>query len=324
MGLLQFIFGKNKKDSKRLSPIKAEDITYFGNIIEIKSLDFLGQYQKSLSGEWLIGWSDSDRKNLRGGYRESGHGSYVLYNLFENKIVAKGALERPNHGHVSDNGYFSLEDWLFGSGLKGTFYVFSPSNEKMIEKSFNANIYNSGLSANGKMAICQTANAPNEHGSILCAFDVTKRKELFLISPPTDWANHYEFSEEDSQLIVVLNGVGKFKYDSNGNFLDAKNYAEARLNCGQYNVILLEAGTRLKDTLGTLELQAVLESILKAKSLCANDKNWLAMALKYEGMVYEQLGDNQKTLSAYQQALKIDPKIGLKRKVDSLLKKASK
>ncbi|MFZ8258169.1 hypothetical protein ACO1KT_14685, partial [Staphylococcus aureus] len=48
-------------------------------------------------------------------------------------------------------------------------------------KSFNANIYNSGLSANGKLAVCQTANAPNEHGSSLCAFDVAKQKELFLI-----------------------------------------------------------------------------------------------------------------------------------------------
>lgn len=323
MGLLQRIFGrKNKALSSLVKKESKSDISYSGSFVEIRSLSYFGQYRKSPSEEWLLSWSDSDRKNLRGGYRESGHGSYILYNLFQNKLVAKGELERPNNGYVADNGYFSLEDWQFGGGLKGTFLVFSLSQEKLIKKHFSANIYNSGLSDNAKIAVCQTANAQNSDGSLFCAFDMMNQKELFSIHPPTGWANSYEFEEENFHVVAVLNGIGKFRYDRNGNFIDAEAYEAARLTSERYDVILSAVGNAFKGDLTHKEIQAILLSISKAKLLGATkDRNWKAMAMRYEGMAYEKMGDIQRALAAYREALEANPKIGLKRKVSELQKK---
>ena len=330
MGLLDFLLGSPKKPhietaQKRQRSGSDPMVSYIGDsLIIVKSIRFSGLFRRSQSGEWIICWSDADEEQHRGGHRESGYGRYVLYNAVKNTVAVQGRLERPNSGHVANNGCFSIEDWHFGSNLSGTFHVFSSIGNETIRKKLNSNILNSGISDRGKFAICQTANNPNSaDGNMLFGFDVEKSGELFSVHPKTEWANRYEFIEDTAHFVVVIKDIGKFRYDAQGHFIDIGNYDSAKLNCNRFEVVLFAAEELLKDPqLDQKRAQAALAAALRARSLGAdNDRNWKAVALKIQGLANEALGNNNEALSAFVEALKINQKIGVKRKADALRKK---
>lgn len=327
MGLFDFLFGGKKVNNvPRVSsrPTLGKVVSFYDNFAEIPSLSFFGRFRKSHSNEWAICWSDSDEPNHRGGHRDSGHGRYVLYNVMQNKIVLQGKLERPNSGSVADNGNFSIEDWHFGSELSGTFYVISSAGRELIKRKFKANLFNSAISDSGDFAVCQTANSPaDEDGNRLTAFDVEKNVELFSIHPPTGWADRYTFVEDIPQLGVIINKIGTFYYDIQGNFINSEDFNVARLRCDRYDVILLAAEEIVKASeLNNQLANATLEATIRALSLGAEkDQSWKAVALKIQGLAHEFLCNNEDAIAAFDEALQINPKIGVKRKVDSLRKK---
>lgn len=329
MGLLNFLFGSKKNKNAEVAQrpsrsVSKRTISFKGGFIEIPSVGFFGQFKKSKSSEWIICWNDSDDQQHRGGHRESGHGRYVLFNASQNEIAFQGKLERPNSGSVADNGYFSIEDWHFGSNLSGTFYVFSTTGKQLIKKRLEANILNSGISNSGRFAICQTANSPaSEDGNRLIAFDVEKNIQLFFIHPTTGWADNYKFIEDTSHFAVVIDRIGTFRYDMQGNFIDAAKYDTARLHCDQFEVVLLAAEEILKEPeLSNQRAQAALEAGIRACSLSADkDQSWKAVALKVQGLAHEFLNNSEDALLAFDEALKLNPKIGVKRKADVLRKK---
>jgi hypothetical protein len=330
MGLLDFLFG-SKQPSRSAQPISrvtsGKDVSFLNNFVEIPSLGFFGPFRRSRSGEWIVCWSDSDEHNHRGGYRDAGYGRYVLYNVIKNVVAVHGRAERPNSGSVADNGNFSIEDWHFGSELSGTFYVFSSVGQEIIKKKFQANLYNSAISDSGRFAVCQTANAPTgEDGNRFTAFDVEKKIELFSVIPPTGWADKYTFVEDIPQFGAVINGIGTFYYNAHGNLIDPENFDIARLHCDRYEVVLLAAEDIVKSPHLTDELaNEALEASTRALSLGAEkDQGWKAVALKIQGLAYERLRNIEAAVAAFDAALRLNPKIGVKRKADSLRKKLTR
>jgi tetratricopeptide (TPR) repeat protein len=331
MGLFDFLFGGNKTQTAAQANSRpaasGKAISFLDKFIEIPSLGFFGQFRRSHSGGWAICWSDSDEPNHRGGHRDSGHGRYVLYSITQNKVALQGRLERPNSGSVADNGNFSIEDWHFGSELSGTFYVFSSAGHELIKKKFEANLYNSAISDSGHFAVCQTANSPEgEDGNRLTAFDVERNVELFSIHPSTGWADRYRFIENMLQLGVVISKIGTFYYDMKGNFIDSEKFDAARLRCDRYDVVLLAAEEIVKaPELNDQLASAALEATIRALSLGAEkDQGWKAIALKIQGLAHEFLGNNEAAIAAFDDALRINPKIGVKRRADSLRKKLAR
>lgn len=329
MRLFDFLFGSKKHQEKAVSqlvsrPVSAKGISLHDNFAEIQSLKFFGEFSQSPSGEWVICWSDSDEKEHRGGHRSSGKGRYVLYSLRQNAVIQQGQLERPNSGHVADNGHFSIEDWHFGDGLVGTFYVFSAAGTQLIKKRLKANLYNSAISGTGRFAICQTANTPGEEdGNRLTAFDVEANVQLFSINPATGWASSYRFEEAASRIGVTVDGIGTFYYDIQGQFLDTEKFDLARLNCDRYDVVLLAAEEVLKKPEIDDQLaKAALEAGKRACTIGANnDPSWKSVALKVQGLAHEFLHNDEEALASFDDALKLNPKIGVKRKANTLRKK---
>ncbi|THK41049.1 hypothetical protein E8Q33_10970 [Methylophaga sp. SB9B] len=326
MGLLDLIFGSKKKTKKnrpRSGGLEPE-VSLLNNFIRISSINFFGPFKDSPSGEWIVGWSDSDPEGTTGGHRESGHGRYVLYNTVEKELVLQGKLERPNSADVANNGSFSIEDWHFGSELSGTFYVFSCTGDEIIKRKFSANILNSAISNNGLLAVCQTANAPSgSDGNLLTGYSVKEGHEAFSITPLTGWAEAYEFDEEKSEFGAVLKSIGTFFYSSEGVLLEPQKFDLARLRSNRYEVSLFASEEILQSDQSSREF---VEEALKAssKALAAGaEKNdhWKAMALKVKGLAYERRGNDEEALAAFDSALEINPKIGVKRKANGIRKR---
>src|ERR1700751_4224721 len=73
-------------------------------MLTIPALDFFGLYERSPNGRFRVAWRDGDGN--RGGARQDGLGHYVL--IDQDRVVARGRMERPNDGKVADNGNFIL------------------------------------------------------------------------------------------------------------------------------------------------------------------------------------------------------------------------
>ena len=324
MGLLDMLFGDGKKSARSLPHSQPDaDVSFSGRFMRIRSNGFFGEFTSSPSQEWVLAWRDATSDGSRGGHRESGEGAYLLFNTLQKIVVLQGDIERPNEGHVANNGIFSIEDWRFGDELSSSFFVIGADGQMLVNKSLAANIINSGLSDNGQLAICQTAHASQgKDGNKLIGFDVTSGKQLFSVSPATEWATDYAFNESERRFGVIVNQIGTFWYDSEGFFLDNKNYLDARLACDSFDVLLFAAEELLKSPeLNEHSAQAALEAAQRARLLGAdNDPGWKALALKLQGIAYEFLKHDTNALVAFEEALVLNPKLGIKRKISALKK----
>ena len=289
----------------------------------IKAPEFFGEYRRSPNGKWVICWLDADPSGTRGGARDSGKGLYLLYDLHRDKVVLDGCLERPNNGHVADVGVYLLEDWKFGAGLNGMLYAGDPSGKVLLRHTFDANIYNSEVSADGTWAVCQTCNSPeSEDGDRLALFDLLSGRVLFSVHPETGWADSYDLRPSDGTVFVVLKGIGRLAYDANGRFLDASAYEDARLKRGDFGDLLCSAEKLLKERPGNpAAAQRALEAATRARTAGADAcSDWKARALKIQGLALEVLDRPAEALAAYSEALTLNPKIGVKRRADQLRK----
>jgi tetratricopeptide (TPR) repeat protein len=132
----------------------------------------------------------------------------------------------------------------------------------------------------------------------------------------------YTIDEQRVEVIAHIKKLGDFRYGSSGEFLESAALEDACLKKGDYSTVILTAEAIVKRGDATLSrLKEVLFAIQRARREGANDdRGWKAAALKVEGLVREASGESDQALVLYQQALDINPKIGLKRKVVALQK----
>lgn len=295
------------------------------HFLHLSTMGYSGLYRLSKSKKWAISWRDSDPAAGRGGHRDSGYGEYVLADMAGDVVPAHGKMQRPNNGSVADNGSFCLEDWHLGSSLSSTFNVFDCSGSPIVTKELTANIFGSGISKNGMLAYCSTANSKTEHGYKVFLFDLDTGEELFCVTPGTQGLETYIFDEEKKLLIADIKGVGKFRYDSAGNFVDANKLDKANLDSSDYSRIIRSAEKILEEEdLSDERATEVLNAVIRARLLGADSKPaWKPNALKVQGLAHEILGQARQAIVVYEEAITLSPKIGVKRRLDALKKKIS-
>lgn len=293
------------------------------HFLRVDSLSFSGVYQLSKSKKWAIAWRDSDPSAGRGGHRESGLGAYVLADVSSGTVACHGSMPRPNNGHVCETGVFCLEDWHFGSTLSGTFSVFDPSGSVILAKELTANIFTSGISRHGKYAFCATANSPTDHGNKVFLFDLVNRIEMYSVTPKAGWPDSYEVDEGTGELMAQFKDMGSFRYNVHGEFMDADQLGDANLKSSHYDRIILAAEKILGEVDLTDErIQEVLIAVQRARTLGADENPaWKPTALKVQGLAHEQLGQYPEAVQVYEEALALNPKIGVKRRLASVSKR---
>jgi hypothetical protein len=325
MSIFSFLFGKPKNQIAKNRPHRKSfgHAVIDGDFLQIESKKYYGFYEISKSQEWIVSWRDSNESGSQGGSRESGPGRLILFSASRNQIVLDKKIQRPNSGHVADTGHCSMEDWRFGNKLQGIFYVFSADGTAIIQRHFDANLFNSAISQNGIFAVCQTCNADGSDGNKLTAFDIVKKRELFSISPPSGRVDEYEFDEDRRQITVVHKKIGKFRYNEDGMFLDGERFENAKLGSKDFVCILMTVEQKLKEEPHSdAKLNRLLTAVSRAKSLFGQNPNgWDAKAFKLEGIVLEELGRANEAIASYSKALAINPKIGVAKRLSSLQKK---
>jgi hypothetical protein len=286
---------------------------YFeGRFLSIPRRHWFGAYAKSPNGRFTISWRDAADDNGQSGARNSGKGSFIL---LENSIVrAQGQLERPNDGKVANDGSFVLNDWHFTQGLNGTFYAFRADGSRILAQRFEANLYNNGIAPDGRLAVCQTANAPTEDGSVLAVFDLVEGVEIARWSPEPGWAAEYVFAG-DGTIGLQYGDEAVFRYSADGDFIDRQLWLAWGLKSGVISV--LHKISRWPEDEFTPALAARVLQATEVALANSHNSDWV---LRLRGLCFEKLDSPADALACYEQALALNPKVGVKRRADALRK----
>jgi hypothetical protein len=279
----------------------------FGSTIHIASHDFIGLRARSPSGRFTLAWAD-------GGPDQSRTGRYFL--LDGNRVIVEGRMPRPNDGAVTDGGGFILNDWGALETLSGTFHAFGADGKTLVSRHFMANL--NGVSADGRFAACQTANAPGADGNRLTVFDLRAGREIGGFQPESGWAKDYVFLSEARRIRLLYHDGGAFDYDFEGAFVDRMKWLAFGLTQGNIFVIetlIAEMGGEPRSELARQVLPAVDVALGKLR---ADDARARARLLRSRGTCLEAVAELRQALACYDEALYLDPKVGVKRKADAL------
>lgn len=320
MSLFSRLFGTGSNTDSVARPQAADvlDFDAFGDrFVSIRARDFFGQFSWSPDGQYVLAWRDGTDAGNRGGYRTEGLGRFLLYR--GNRLLVEGRAERPNDGHVANDGTFVINDWLFGGGLNGVFRAYRVTGDLIVERRFEANLYNNGIAADGVLAVCQTCNAPGPDGSILTVFDLGAGTEIASWMPDSGWASRYDFPA-DGETISLENQDGSVcLYSLYGEFLNRHAWTETQSRGGNLYIL----ANLLKDTGSDLSAETaalILDGVEAALSAPNFDERQRAFALKIRGSCLETQNELEDALASYDEALALDPKIGLKRRAEQLRK----
>jgi tetratricopeptide (TPR) repeat protein len=290
-------------------------------LLDSNGMSVYCQCSSSPSRRFVLAWHDGDPLSKRGGFRESGEGLYAL--LEKDTAILSGRMQRPNDGHVADNGSFVLNDWMFGEGLKGTFCAFSKSGQVLMKRSFQANLLNCGISPDGTYAICQTCNSDNEDSHKLTLFDLTKAETVFCVEPPRDrWAEGYDIDSVAQKVYLLCGDWGRFAFSFSGEFLDRDRWEEEvvrRATGVQLARIAIERWKEDEARTDPDKVNSVLALMHEALNRGITEyPRENARVHRSIGEIYEFLGQKEKALEHFRVCISIDPKAGVRKAIDRL------
>jgi len=254
-------------------------------------------------------------------------GSVVLVDYPEDRILVRlTGLYRPMDAAVADEGTFIVNDANFGNRLSADVQAFDVNGRKLFGRKYEANVSNLAISKCGRYAVVQTAGASNDDGHLLELFDLQGGVSMFSRAPATGWADKYSFAVDDNgqlkHLTVIHKDIGRFNYSPDGEFLEAATYQKARLKKGAPEMRIYAAKEALKadpeNRKLAQELIVVLDDALG--ELTSERTDYRATGLRVKGEAMELLGRPGDALAAYEEAVALDPKIGVARRIAVLQK----
>lgn len=332
MGLIGKLYGILGRQADRREPIYSSiherNTKLDGKWLTVDHPYFFGLANTSPDKRWVVGCNDSDGGS-HGGCRMKGNGRVILVDYPSDKIVHElKCFARPTDAAVSDSGGYIVHDCGFGSALRGDVIAINTDGKEIYRRQYSANIFNIGISQCGRYAVVQTAHADNEDSNILEVLNLKSGKQVFTVRPVGAWANSYLFDTnadgELSQLRVKLEGLGYFRYSSTGEFLDVESLQVAQLDKGDYTTKIMAAQELLKTNTAEESARKALNVADVALSQGARERyDWGAQAHRIRGESFELLGQLSDALEAYEQALLMNPKVGVQRRATALRKKLS-
>jgi tetratricopeptide (TPR) repeat protein len=257
------------------------------------------------------------------------NGIYILLEKGKVKIQAK--MRHPGNGMVSNSGVFILSD-LTSKGMYGIFNIINTDGETLIKQRCKANLGPTGISDDGNFAICQALESVSKSDSCkLYFFDIKNKKLLWKKLPETlgselNWPEGFRFDTKKKVLSLIHDKNRVYRYTFEGTFLDSKLYRDNRINTGN-DIEFLEAVSQLKVELSSNvdpreydSLMVPLQKGLKRFS----DKDTKSKIHRVLGEIFHLQGNDAEAIKHFETALKLNPRVGVKRTLEKLKKTAQK
>lgn len=196
-------------------------------------------------------------------------------------------------------------------------------NKLVFERRFGALSSQYKLSPSGKYFVISLAFSNHEDSGKIFIFDVEERQLLF--SGDFGIGHIYEFFYlNNTEDLYAKNHFGSYEIDKNGEVVDLeKVHSDAVLAADVHSIEYMERYLNDNKHSEKALRQVVhsLDRIIDSQFNEFHGISWAALALRRRGEYLEMLDENQEAFLNYIDAIYLDPKIGVKRKLSTLSKK---
>lgn len=337
-GLFRFLFMSKPKPSRPssvgvrgLSPTFEQPRTK-DEFFEIESLGFYGRGIRSTNQRWFLAYGRVDDPNALGSSSDDMTGAVILFDQ-ESIACRLDGLCRPKAVAVCDAGLFAVNDLGPSDDFLGprcSLQVFGVTGRRVLQYRAGAAIERPALSADGCMLAFHTLGAPQDSsrqgdGESVFLVDVEREVTIWKMNVPVVWPTAISFDDAGRMVLVHGHSNDVYRYTFDGDFLDADVVARVGRDLAQsdeFGYQLLDQAVELISKRSMSELpddvaEEVVGLVRKAleKRLSPNTQ---AKSHRILGELAEAKGDLRGALAEYNEALELNPKIGLKRRVKAL------
>ena len=295
-----------KRSSLRITPfeMKLEKLNKSEHVLDIYSLDYIGYYYSSTNDIYTITWDEEE-------------GTFFL--IKNDYIILRGQTVRPYHAHVSNAGIFALAD-----AETNLYYVISPNGEILIQTKLYANLGGVAVSDDGSYAMGQTYKCDKEDYSERIFIYDLKNKQLETSFPRIVEGSHECKVDSVDRIIYLLyenshRPYSILRYDFHGNLLDQDIWDKFCFQSATGYSLSMQASGMLKEIKST-NLQDYQRVIFLLQTALKKDTTDATKAyiFKHLGEVFYRCNNTTKAIVFFEEALRYNPKIGVKRLVNQL------
>ncbi|MFI5329612.1 MAG: hypothetical protein ACHQ2F_01050 [Desulfobaccales bacterium] len=301
---------------------------FSNNWLRFDDIGFFGSGSPSPNGRYIAASQDYDYQDATyGGHRSKGMGRVILAE--GQQLVWQVDLERPNDAVVSDHGTVAVNDWLFGDGLHGVFYLIDLQGRKFGYRT-KANLNKCGFSKDGALAWTTTLSNPDYEPDDCRTFIFSTTPTSFVLKldghlPPDDLAL------VNNEIHLTRHGSTE-RYDLSGNLLNPEEveqaYQEYTLEHGSPWELVELAKSRFygqeKDKITEAEAQGINGILDKVIGMAGIDGRYRAWAFRIRGELAEARNDLLAAADHYRTALSYDSKVGVMRALSRIEKRLGK
>jgi hypothetical protein len=235
------------------------------------------------------------------------------------QLTFKKKIQRPNDCYVSNNGIVICCDWLNSEELIGKFLIFGSTGEQLFVKKTTANLGACGISDNGKIALFETYSSETEDGDKIFIIDVGAKAIVSSFDRPSAF-NNVIIDTTEKRIKLIDNRKFIFEIDFEGNQTNQAEYENQIMTQGSvYDRLCLYSSKPDEVKFSDRVYKEILEN-----ALIDNDASYSFgkdRVFRMMGEYFEANGDIQRTIDNWEKAIEINPKVGVKRKLDTLRKK---
>ncbi len=298
-----------------------------GHFAMIPGLDFWGPCSFSPNHKYLLAWRDLDISTGVGGRRNKGYGIILLLRGRKVLLYAPETVQRPFCGKVSNTGNFCISDMTFSDGRTGQFFIFDKAGKEVVRHRTGANIYWNDISNNGAYAFCQCAS--NNGRTLSIMFDAQTGMKQWERQVETGMPEGIDFRAGKNRVALLYNGGKRWLYgDTDGKFLNSSEWEE-EVEWNRDAFSLYNEAVSLTEQLkagGPATLRKKIYNLLKRalhQGEFSDYPHYQAKSFRLYGEVCEYQNDITNAVKCYRKALKIDPKVGVKRRLLKLHKETA-
>ena len=293
---------------------KLKDGTLGSEKRETRIEDITGFYcnkQYSPNRTFCVSYSDGHYSNDK--WKNGG-----IALIKDNQLLFKKKLQRPNDCFVSNDGIVIVCDWLNTDALTGKFLIFNSIGEELFSKKTTANLGNCAISDNSQIALFETHSSDTNDGDKIFIVDILQKQVIHKFERPTSFNS--AIIDTDAKGIKLKDHKGfVFEIDYEGNQTNAEEYKNHILAKGTVSDRLWVYA----DTPDEIKLKDPKYLELLTKALTDKDASYSFgkdRIYRMIGEYHEANDDITQTIENWENAISINPKVGLKRKLDTLKK----
>ena len=292
----------------------------------IRSLDIEGRYIKSQNGQYAVIFDSGYGEQYQD---QDGRmatrwipGAFAL--VQNGNVIVSDNCPRPDEAAVSNNGNFVICELGDIGELKTTVHAYSTKTGLKTATEVQALPNCVGISDDGGFLAVQFCNSRSEDSGKLVLWNVDLSERIASFEPETGWPDKIRFRVTERVIILEYEKVGKkrsYRYSFDGEFLDRERYRIEEIEDASVSQMDYIIRRRFKDAAeeDLPGLRALIDDTLSRSF--AGEPGYLASAYRLKGEIHEAMDERLPAIAAYERALDLNPKVGVKNRLKKLKKR---